>query len=695
MRSMISAVFLVFCAALTSPAHASSDWGCQPKMKVFHPSFVACNAMGFLSPGNDTRINLVFLLADLHKQKLFAERRDIVNYRHPTTYSPQDWNTLTAAIKPAEPSPDSSNSLAMAGEGSICVSERLGREAFLAAVAADSSLTEQDKKILKEERNAIKCQPEFKGQAEINSPQLNSPAARAFQEYLVAITHFYTANHFNQSEFTALIASDQPWVKEAATYMQARVLLLKAQASAFSESGDLNLSNADKKAASDAAEALKAYVKDYPSSRYKDSAIGLLRRAYWFAGNEVALNAAYKQVILSHDVNPDTLDVINEFDLHGSINFSDDDSAAALFEAVKMLREMRSKVDEFGKPVGPSTQTTGQLEAQRRLFASQPALFEYLLAARAWFVDGDAETVLSLIRGNKQSADLSYLEFSRQILRAAALDKTQDPSARELYVSLFPYATSAYQRGTLELALAMFDERHKNIGAVFAEGTPIQDPTIRKEVLEYVAGPIILRQQATATSASLNEHDTALFRLLSRDLIHGHFKSFLDDVKLLPSAPEALAAHKASNPPFDPFAALRWDGQTKGFSCPSLQVNVQTLSTDPKDIDARLCLGDFFRKSGISDAKASEREVLGGTGTIFAGEPISRQSIYAETLKSPKASKTQRAYALFRMMHCYEPAHTNDCGGKDVPLATRKAWFDELRNNYSDTIWAKELRYYW
>ena len=66
-----------------------------------------------------------------------------------------------------------------------------------------------------------------------------------------------------------------------------------------------------------------------------------------------------------------------------------------------------------------------------------------------------------------------------------------------------------------------------------------------------------------------------------------------------------------------------------------------------------------------------------------------------DIMKDAKASHEDRAYALFRAVHCYEPAHQNDCGGKDVELSVRKAWHDELKAKYGDTGWAKELRYYW
>ena len=37
----------------------------------------------------------------------------------------------------------------------------------------------------------------------------------------------------------------------------------------------------------------------------------------------------------------------------------------------------------------------------------------------------------------------------------------------------------------------------------------------------------------------------------------------------------------------------------------------------------------------------------------------------------------------------------NSCGGKEVPIAQRKAWFDQLRSQYPNSPWTKKLRYYW
>ena len=64
-------------------------------------------------------------------------------------------------------------------------------------------------------------------------------------------------------------------------------------------------------------------------------------------------------------------------------------------------------------------------------------------------------------------------------------------------------------------------------------------------------------------------------------------------------------------------------------------------------------------------------------------------------MKNPKATHNEKAYALFRAVKCYEPAHNNECGGTDVSEGQRKKWYNELKAKYADTSYAKELRYYW
>ena len=67
-----------------------------------------------------------------------------------------------------------------------------------------------------------------------------------------------------------------------------------------------------------------------------------------------------------------------------------------------------------------------EIEAQRASFASNPPLFEYLLAAHDFYVANKPDAVLAAIPAVKPQAPLSHLEFSRQMLRGMALAALKD-----------------------------------------------------------------------------------------------------------------------------------------------------------------------------------------------------------------------------------------------------------------------------
>jgi hypothetical protein len=50
---------------------------------------------------------------------------------------------------------------------------------------------------------------------------------------------------------------------------------------------------------------------------------------------------------------------------------------------------------------------------------------------------------------------------------------------------------------------------------------------------------------------------------------------------------------------------------------------------------------------------------------------------------------------LYRAVQCYAPSGNNHCGGKDVPKAQRKAWYQTLKTTFSGSVWAQRLKYYW
>ncbi|MEO6608492.1 MAG: hypothetical protein ABIN69_08480 [Aestuariivirga sp.] len=679
--SKLFALGFAFCL-FSSHALASGDVGCTSTMKVFFKSFTGCDSMAILSPGNDTRVNLVFLLADARGQKLPKTVSTPDGYPKPSLFTPADWAGFSASLV-APKSDDETSS----GEGTVCVSFAKGSADFLAAVASDKDVTDADKATLKSAREAMICPTDASGSTTpVPALDVQSANAKDFAAYLVAVRNFYQASHFDGAGFAALINSSQPWVREASRYMQARVALLAAQAEAFSDYGTLEKEKINPAMVKTAKDALDAYLKDYPQGAYAISATGLLRRAAWLSNDGSAQQAAYAALLAKAEVNEESLALINELDLKLPANAYLTEGADPLFLAVEDLREMREQLGDDGKPKpGMKAEV---IEAQKSRFAENEALYDYLLAVRAWFVDKDAQAVLKLLPEKPPAAELNYLEFSRQLLRAAALDETGNKAD---YVAMFPFAKQPFQDITLQLALAISDERNKTISAVFEPGSLITAPEIREQVLDYIAGPILLRQQTTNKDVSPAERDTALYRLFARDLVQGHFKGFLEDITLLPPKPEPDANGTVA----DKFGAFRWEGSKEGYICPDLLTTVKKLVTDAKDVQGRLCLGEFFLTTDIGDIGTLDKDALGGTGTLFAGAPSARHDFYTDIIKDPAAKRDDKAYALFRAVHCYEPVHINGCGGKDASLAVRKSWHDELKSKYATTPWAKELHYYW
>ena len=122
-------------------------------MKVFFDSFSGCDSMGLLSPGNDTRVNFVFLLADRQAQKLAVvpPRQDATP--GPSVFTPADWGGFSGSLATNNAGQDGDAS----GEGTVCVSDAKGRADFVAAVGADKEVTDSEKATLNTARQTLIC----------------------------------------------------------------------------------------------------------------------------------------------------------------------------------------------------------------------------------------------------------------------------------------------------------------------------------------------------------------------------------------------------------------------------------------------------------------------------------------------------------------------------------------------------------
>lgn len=477
--------------------------------------------------------------------------------------------------------------------------------------------------------------------------------------------------------------------------MVARTRLNAAQQDAFDEYGSLKQDH-DQTAYAGAAQAIEHYLSAFPDGRYSRSATGWLRRVHWLSGDTDKLAADYTwQLTEAGDARASAMPeaLIQEAD-NKLLTALTDATPSPLITATHDLMIMR--------PDLPNRLTREKLDAQKALFAQQPAMFDYLQAAFAFYVDKNPGEALKRLP-NDIPDTLDYLAFSQQTLRGLAMEAGNDlPGAQALWLKLLPLAQQPLQREQLELALAMNYERSGQVTKVFASDSPIKSAQVRLILLGKVTDAALLRQQ-TGQGISDTEKATAQFVLLYKDLLHSQYAAFADDVKALPDSPADTKLATSLGYVYDVGQTLqlfRWNGAKaeSGYACPSIIEIAAALQVNDKDAKGLNCLGEFILRNGLDGMPLDQQPgagVLGSSEPGFKGAAFSRLNGYQTVIADGKAARDDKAYALFRAINCYAPSGYNSCGGKDVAPAARKGWFKQLKTTYGATSWGKSLQYYW
>jgi hypothetical protein len=695
----------IFMLASATAGYASADSTCYPDWKIKQTDRNGCSSTALLSPGNDTRVNLLMLLHDRHGAVGQASRYayDIPERRGEA--EPFDWPSFAMKLGPSQAPSNSNENFNF---GTRCMSSMAGGAEFIAAVAKAKGLSNDEKATLTAVRMALK--PECAGDAkatpivEQGLSLVKSKPGRTFANYLIGAASFYDGNFGGaQASFAAIGKTDSAWLKEAAAYMLGRNALNEATLAAFDEYGGLSGEGGNKALLAEAETAFKTYLKSYPTGQYAPSARGLLRRVYWLGKDRNRLLSEYAAQFATGDPAKRNLsfpDLVQEIDIKLLGELKPEDASDPMLLAVLNLRAMRHANDPKFADYETPPITRAALDAQRPKFAGNEALFAYLQAVHAFYVANKPAEVLKLIP--VEAANGSYLGYSRQLLRAVALDAIGDSAARPALIALIAAAKKPHQRGSTELALALHDERSKAVDNVFASNSAIRDPDVREILLRYHAGPALLRKQA-AKAASEREQQVAIFTLLYKDLTRGAYGDFLRDLPLVPANARPRQEDDYQAPRYTDIALFRWTGQSE-FVCPSLKAVATTLSANPKDAKGQLCLGEFIRSSGLDPDyygvtqyldDLPDPDELGGTPSLFPGKRFSRLDAYKAVMTNPAAGPDNRAYALYRAVNCYAPAGYNGCDSTEATKAQRKGWFDQLKGQYPTSVWAKKLRYYW
>ncbi|OKO46434.1 outer membrane assembly lipoprotein YfiO [Pseudomonas sp. BTN1] len=716
---LLSPLALALLAGFSLPAQASSDDSCYPDWRVSRDSYEPCSNQPFLSPGNDSRVNLRLLLADKKAAPLAPNalgEDDLAQGFGPVPFPVYRLVPVPATNEEPDNKADDSRTAELDtllqplgikreeyktagqaflnGEGSRCRSNDDDSATAFISQVIKAQMPPAERDVLVKARLQLLTTCDWSRQV-VDAQLTPSANAQLFRTYLQAAGDFYSGR-FDYAErgFAAAATSDVPWLKETAMYMTARTSLNQAQAEAFDEYGMPQREHVDKSALSDAEEGFLSYLKHYPQGDYVASARGLLRRVHWLANEDARLAEDFtwqftEATEAQRNVSVDEL--VEEADLK-LLMVGNKAANSPMLQVVSDLMAMRAHT--------PPLLSREDLDKQKSTFASEPALFDFLQASYALYVEHQPDAALKHLPADVPSS-LDYFAFSQQTLRALALEAKQDWKAAEaLWLQLLPLAKQPLQRDQLELALAMNYERSGQLAKVFAADSPISAKQVRYILLRNVAGPDLLRQQI-ANASDPTERQSAQFVLLYKDLLRGQYATFADDLKQASLSDDKLGTSLGyTYTSGQTLKLFQWNGDKaeSGYACPSIAQIAATLQNEAKNPHALNCFGEFILRNGLDGMPLEQPRAagsLGSTDSDFKGETFSRLDGYKQVIANAKAPKTDKAYALFRAINCYAPAGYNSCGGEDVAPAVRKAWFRQLKSGFADTQWGKSLQYYW
>ncbi|MHA3115189.1 hypothetical protein ACX1N0_03455 [Acinetobacter sp. ANC 4635] len=696
--------FLSLATSLSFSTHASSDEGCfSPSIQINSNSYNTCSNLPVLDPANDNKTNMYLMLIDMG----FAKANPITNtdkiWLAEYGIVPFDTETFTGKISSSIPNqrqatPNQPEAIYDEKQNSIT----LGETQFIQQVQASTQLSATEKQQLITARQAIQANPETALAFVAIDPKWSQPAQQ-FASYLNASIAFYNSDYITAGKiYTVLSTVNQPWIKETSQYMLIRVAINQAYRTGTDTYGDFDVSKVDPALSKAIFTRINDYLKTYPQGLYRASARGLLRRGYWFSGqNDKLVQELTWQLRHPKDPNfnldirilPDELDR----QVFSSEKLNPNSLKDPFFLTIYDLMQMRKPSGEDKHPIA-----WAQLQQQQAYFKQQPELFQYLQALHLFFIQKQPAQALNYLPKNNPSKINSYLQLSQVMLKGRILEAQQAQVAYSYWNTMLERTSNSYQYATLESALAINMQKNKNYAGFLAKDSKIKQRNLRKIFIQKIADQTSLEQMLASKDTNPDERNIALDTLLQEAIMQQDYSTFIQNFKYVPKNAAQYQGYSSKNEAYKaqpPLSIFVWQGKkiSPEIQCSSLIDTVTRLSKNPNDRLASVCLGEAIRETGNfldTFTNESHPDILGEIKKPVKNQIFYRGTIYQKIIQEAQPSELQ-AYALYRAIQCYAPSGTNECGDKAVNKATRKQWFQKLKTQYPNTTWAKSLKYYW
>lgn len=644
-------------------------------------------------------------------------------------------------------------------EAEYCNSFNSGQDTLQKMLKLDQNLTARDREQLIQFREIIhnNCQSTTETASETvakNSPDLPplptkwSANAQPYADYILATQMFYTGDKASfassDSLYRALVDSKAlstqastnaglAWLMDTANYMLIRTAINRLYQSGMGEY-NFEVGKIDPALARQSQQAIDNYLKNHPKGRYLASARGLQRRVYWLTGQQDKLIAEIEWQInhpnsalfnLDSRLLPEEIErkvFFTDYEHPLDINTLNDPILLTSFA----LSRLRPAVEGDTKPL-----TLAEIENLKPKFASRPELYQYLLATYYWVQKNDPKQALSYLPNdlptnllsNGAKGKLSYFDFSRYALKARALQQAgQTSQAVAVWQALQQLPKPTYQDKIVALALALEADRTNDYSQIFGKNSARQtnstDLILQKQIIQYSADAKLLEQIINSRPVTDEIGAEARYALLTKSLLNRQYKEFLQyQNQYLPKNYQDYQGYDSKNealkklPNFQQFA---WQGKkiSPAITCQNLTITVTKLAQNPQDRLQMICLSEFINTTYIDSYltknwtaypdKASPYRFpqLGDVPNRFGAKPLNRLDIYQAVFAGYQPDELS-AYALHRAIGCFASSGNNQCSNgsevtpDEIPLATRKGWYNQLKAKYGKTTWAKNQKYYW
>lgn len=723
---------------LSVSANAGGGEYCSSNFSLDNRTYSECQInFPTLDTGNDTQTNLYLLLAD----------KGLVNFDlHNTLGSdsyhyydfPLNLRTLkqTAVNEVKNPSQNFLEPSKKSHYAEYCNSFYTGKAALEEALKLDNTLSSKERLQLMQFRQAIQSECTDSFDRDISSskdtptfPLTWSVHAQPYADYIMATQLFYLGKksdfdsaHNLYSALTSLKASNNTglaWLVDTASYMLIRTGINRIYQQGMgnyrykSETVDPRLFSSTQKA-------INAYLSRFKKGRYTASARGLQRRLYWLAEQQEQLideiewqinHTNSRMFNLDSRLLPEEIEkrvFFADFDEPFDINDLNDPVLLTSFA----LYRLRS-ADSFNAP-RPLTLT--ELEGLKPKFKDHMDLYQYLIATYYFVQENNAKLAIKHLPTTVPTGEMSYTKFSQYALKAKALQKIGNINeANALWHRLHQLPKQPFQNAVTELALALQADQTNDYRTLFGHNPDIQSQALKMRVIKYSADPALLTQIADNHASTDTIGAEARYALLAKSLIHGRYNDYLTyQQRYLPKDAQKYLGLESKDEALEhlpTFNTFNWQGKqiSPTLKCQNLAKTVTRLSQNPQDRLQKLCLTEFMYDTDLTgyledydksyhvsyDIDSGYRyPYLGDIPSRFEGQELSRLNLYQSIFTSNQEDELS-AYALHRAIGCFASSGNNNCGGDDVDLPIRKAWFKRLKSDFSHTTWAQNQKYYW